>query len=264
MALKLRFATFAAAVALLTATLAFPPTASAYQAPGFAAGAAAYAKKLEQQASAVPADQRADLKALRSRAADAAQGERWDDAVAAYQLILGQRPTDAGAWFGLAQALQQTSPYSQDGLNAAFAAYSNAGTDKLRGAALILLARGLEQQDKGREAIKVAAEGAQLAPSDDNSEYASTLRDQYGFRVTSTYAQNDRDAPQLCADFSDSIVDGRTVRYSDYVRIEPAVPVEVIPSDKQICLEGVVLRPGLHRHAAGRHQVGRRRHAHRR
>lgn len=239
MALKLRFATFAAAAALLTATLAFSPTASAYQAPGFAAGAAAYAKKLEQQASATPADQRADLKALRARAADAAQGERWDDAVTAWQLILGQRPSDAGAWFGLAQALQQTSPYSQDGLNAAFAAYSNAGTDKLRGAALILLARGLEQQDKGREAIKVAAEGAQLAPSDDNSEYANSLREQYGFRVTSTYAQNDRDAPQLCADFSDSIVDGRTVRYADYVRIEPAVPVEVIPSDRQICLEGV-------------------------
>lgn len=239
MALKLRFATFAAAAALLTATLALPHAASAYQAPGFAAGAAAYAKRLEQQASAVPADQRADLKVLRSRAADAAQGERWGDAISAYQLILGQRPADAGAWFGLAQALQQTSPYSQDGLNAAFAAYSNAGTDKLRGAALILLARGLEQQDKGREAIKVAAEGAQLAPTDDNTEYAANLREQYGFRVTSTYAQNDRDAPQLCADFSDPIVDGRTVRYSDYVRIEPAVPVEVISSDRQLCLEGV-------------------------
>lgn len=237
--MKLRFATFAAAAALLTATLALPPAASAYQAPGFAAGAAAYAKKLEQQASAVPADQKADLKALRSRAADAAQGERWSDAVTAWQLILGQRPSDAGAWFGLAQALQQSSPYSQDGLNAAFAAYSNAGTDKLRGAALILLAQGLERQDKGREAIKVAAEGAQLAPTADNTEYAANLREQYGFRVTSTYVQNDRDAPQLCADFSDPIVDGRTVRYSDYVRIVPAVPVEVIPSDRQICLEGV-------------------------
>lgn len=239
MALKLRFATFAAAAALLAATLAMPPAAIAYQAPGFAAGAAAYVKKLERQASTIPPDRREDLKALQSRAADAAKGERWSDAVAAYQLILGQRPSDAGAWFGLAQALQQTSPYSQDGLNAAFAAYSNAGTDKLRGAALILLARGLEQQDKGREAIKVAAEGAQLAPTADNTEYAANLREQYGFRVTSTYAQNDRDAPQLCADFSDSIVDGRTVRYSDYVRIEPAVPVEVIPSDRQLCLEGV-------------------------
>ncbi len=239
MALKLRFATFAAAAALLTATLALPPAASAYEAPGLAANMAIFAKKLQQKVSAVPSEQREDLKTLRSRAADAVQGERWDDAINAYQMILGQRPTDAGVWFGLAQALQQSSPYSQDGLTAAYAAYENAGTDKLRGAALILLARGLEQQDKGREAIKVAAEGAQLAPSDDNTEYAGNLRQQYGFRVTSTYAQNDRDAPQLCADFSDPIVDGRTVRYSDYVRIEPAVPVEVIPSDKQLCLEGV-------------------------
>jgi uncharacterized protein YfaS (alpha-2-macroglobulin family) len=239
MALKLRFATFAAAAALLTATLALPPAASAYEAPGLAANMAIFAKKLQQKVSAVPPEQREDLKTLRSRAADAVQGERWDDAINAYQMILGQRPTDAGVWFGLAQALQQSSPYSQDGLTAAYAAYENAGTDKLRGAALILLARGLEQQDKGREAIKVAAEGAQLAPSDDNTEYAGNLRQQYGFRVTSTYAQNDRDAPQLCADFSDPIVDGRTVRYSDYVRIEPAVPVEVIPSDKQLCLEGV-------------------------
>ncbi|WP_088157545.1 alpha-2-macroglobulin [Inquilinus limosus] len=239
MALKLRFATFAAAAALLTATLALPPAASAYEAPGLAASMAAFAKKLEQQASATPPDQRADLKSLRARAADAAQGERWDDAVNAYQLILGQRPTDAGAWYGLAQALQQTDSSSQNALSAAYAAYENAATDKLRGAALILLAHGLEQQDKGREAIKVAAEGAKLAPSDDNTEYANTLREQYGFRVTSTYVQNDRDAPQLCADFSDPIVDGRTVRYSDYVRIDPAVPVEVIPSDRQLCLEGV-------------------------
>ncbi|MBW8728959.1 MAG: alpha-2-macroglobulin family protein [Inquilinus limosus] len=237
--MKLRFATFAAAAALLTVTLALPSAASAYEAPGLAANMAIFAKKLQQKVSAVPPEQRDDLKVLRSRAADAVQGERWDDAINAYQMILGQRPTDAGVWFGLAQALQQSSPYSQDGLTAAYAAYENAGTDKLRGAALILLARGLEQQDKGREAIKVAAEGAQLAPSDDNTEYAGNLRQQYGFRVTSTYAQNDRDAPQLCADFSDPIVDGRTVRYSDYVRIEPAVPVEVIPSDKQLCLEGV-------------------------
>lgn len=239
MALKLRFATLAAAAALFAATLAMPPIAAAYQAPGLAAAAAAFAKRLEQQASSVPPAQWADLKTLQSLAADAVKGERWDDAVTAFQLILGRRPNDAGAWYGLAQALQQTEPYSQNALSAAYAAYSNAGTDKLRGAALILLAQSLERQDKGREAIKVAAEGAQLAPTADNAEYAANLREQYGFRVTSTYVQNDRDAPQLCADFSDPIVDGRTVRYSDYVRIEPSVPVEVIPSDRQLCIEGV-------------------------
>jgi len=237
MAWKLRFATVAAVAALLT--LAGAPAASAFEAPGIAAGASAYAKRLEQQSSAIPPDQRAALKALRARAADAVQGERWSDATTAYQLILGQRPDDAGAWYGLAQALQQTDPSSQNTLTAAYAAYANAGTDKLRGAALILLAQTLEKQGNGRQAIKAAAEGARLAPSDDNTEYAKNLQEQYGFRVTSTYAQSDRDAPQLCADFSDPIADARTVHYADYVKIEPAVPIEVIPSDKQLCLEGV-------------------------
>ncbi|MGO4728674.1 MULTISPECIES: MG2 domain-containing protein [unclassified Inquilinus] len=239
MASKLRFASAAAGAALMIALLAGPPAASAFEAPGLAAGAAEFTKKLERQTSAIPPEQRVALKALRARAADAAQGERWADAVEAYQLILGQRSDDAGAWYGLGQALQQTDTYSQTTLDAAYNAYATASTDKLRGAALILLAQGLEKQDKGREAIKAAAEGAQLSPSDDNTEYANTLRQQYGFRVTSTYAQNDRDAPQLCADFSDPILDGRSVHYADYVKIEPAVPVEVIPSDKQLCLEGV-------------------------
>jgi uncharacterized protein YfaS (alpha-2-macroglobulin family) len=236
---KLRLASAASVAALLATLLAGVPAAQAYEAPALAAGAADYTKRLEKQTSAITPDQRVPLKTLRGRAADAVQGERWGDAVEAYQLILGQRSDDAGAWYGLAQALQQTDPSTQDSLDAAFAAYHAASTDKLRGAALILLAQGLEKQDKGREAITVAAEGAQLAPSDDNTEYVGNLRAQYGFRVTQTYAQNDRDAPQLCADFSDPILDGRAVHYADYVKIEPAVPIEVIPSDKQLCLEGV-------------------------
>ena len=239
MALKLRFASAAAGVALLTAFLAAGPAAAAYDSPGLAAGVREYSSRLQQQTSALPADQRGVLKALRARAADAAQGERWTDAVEAYQLILGQTPDDAGAWYGLAQALAQADPYSQNSLSAAYAAFQKAGTGRLKGAALTLLAQGLERQDKGRDAIKAAAEAASLAPSDDATEYLANLREQYGFRVTSTYVQGDRDAPQLCADFSDPIVDGRAVNYADYVKIDPAVPVEVIPSDKQICIEGV-------------------------
>ena len=166
---------------------------------------------------------------------------RLGDAVATYQLLAGLRADDAEAWLRLAAVWSEHDPLSPLGLAAAYTAYGLAPDDVPRRAdALLLIADGLEGQERYRLATEVFDELAQLMPDDPTfAERRDWLRRQYGFRIEETSVAFERDRPQICLNFSDPLPPAREVRYADYVRIAPDVPIEVLAEDRALCIEGI-------------------------
>ncbi len=120
---------------------------------------------------------------------------------------------------------------------AAIAGYLHAQSDGTRVAALLELAQGLVQQDRGRTAIPALRLAQAIQPRRDVEELLDDLVGKFGFRVTNTEVESDSATPRICATFSEDLVQAG-LDYAPFVQLpDPALAVSV--SDGKLCIDGV-------------------------
>ncbi len=241
--------TLRAALAVLVLGLAWipagiAPVRAAFDAPALEADAATYRTALIEAATARDATPVPRPRELQRRAEAAVAADRWVEAAQLYERLVGLSPDESRLWLRLAQAWRRTSEASQQALLAGLNAHRTAPDDRARAAAMLLVAQTLDRQENYRLAIRAYDESVGLADDKDAADRRDFLRRQYGFRIIGTRSERDSDTPRICLDFSDPLSDSRRLRYADYIRISPEIPVEVRAGGSTICLDGVAYGNG--------------------
>ena len=136
-------------------------------------------------------------------------------------------------------------------LPAAIAGYMRALNDPARVSALLEIAQGLVQADRGREAIAALRLAQSIRPRDDVATLLDDLVGKFGFRVADTQVESDSASPRICAVFNEPLVNVG-VDYAPFVQL-PDPGLVVRAKDEKLCIEGMehgarvrfVLRAGL-------------------
>lgn len=102
--------------------------------------------------------------------------------------------------------------------------------------AAALLARALEENDRGRAMIDALRLANAEAPSESLASELDRAVGLYGFRVTSTRVENDAEEPRICAIFSEDIAGG--VAHADFLQTTVS-GLSVEAEERQFCISGV-------------------------
>jgi uncharacterized protein YfaS (alpha-2-macroglobulin family) len=103
--------------------------------------------------------------------------------------------------------------------------------------ALMVLARALEANRRGRDMIPALRLAQTLSPREDVTAALDDAIGKYGFRLTDHRVDNDAAAPRICAEFSEKLVQAG-VDYEPYLRTEGRGLV-VQADESQLCVDGV-------------------------
>ena len=115
--------------------------------------------------------------------------------------------------------------------------YLRAGQPATQVEALRILARALEADGRGRQAISALRLAQSTAPRDDVAAALDEAIGKYGFRVVEHRVESDAAAPRICAEFSEPLVQAGT-DYDPFVRVEGR-GLAVEAADRQLCIDGV-------------------------
>lgn len=123
---------------------------------------------------------------------------------------------------------------------AAVNAALRAERDTVAAEALALLAATLEDDQRGRLAVRALALAEQLAPDPVRAEALTRVRALYGFRVIEHAVEAEAATPRLCVAFSEPLARAG-IDYAPYLRTEgPGGPFAVEAEERRLCVEGVV------------------------
>ncbi|MBB4286176.1 alpha-2-macroglobulin family protein [Roseospira goensis] len=213
--------------------------------------ARAYARDIADRTDADESWERRDAALDRYRDA-ASDGRRGDAIMALEDYIDAGGDDDSDRWRALARLHLQDDPRSRPAVLAGWTAYAVAGGDGERAAALTLLAAVARAVGDGDLAIAFLQ--AALAYRDDDDTRAA-LRATAGDRpvLETLTGRIERDVPEVCLRFSAEPVSDGSVRYGDYVALDPADEVVARPDADALCLSGfphgtavdITLRRGL-------------------
>jgi hypothetical protein len=152
------------------------------------------------------------------------RGDLWE-----WMAWLGLRPR-GDTPRNLAQQLEEES------IPAAVNAYLRASTSEDQVTTLELLARALEENNRGRDMIGALRLAQTLEPRTELGAALDTAIGKYGFRITGTRVDNNSDRPRICAEFSEPLVQAG-VDYAPFVRLaDPTLVVEA--GDRDLCIDG--------------------------
>lgn len=124
-----------------------------------------------------------------------------------------------------------------DAQAAAINAYLRGTNPQTRASALLIMANAFEAQRRGQTALRALRLASTQAPRDDVERALDRAIAKYGFRVSSHDVQVTSAAPQMCARFSEKLVQAG-VDYAPFVRL-PESGMTVSHADDQICVGGV-------------------------
>lgn len=103
--------------------------------------------------------------------------------------------------------------------------------------ALNTLAQALERAGRGRDMVLALRLAADTQPREDILAALDAAIAKYGFRIVETTVESDAEAPRICAQFSEKLVQAG-VDYEPYVQLEgPGLTVQADQS--QLCVDGV-------------------------
>lgn len=102
--------------------------------------------------------------------------------------------------------------------------------------AAFLLARALEENNRGRDMIQALRLAIAEAPSEALDAELDRAIGLYGFRVTSTRVENDAAEPRICAIFSEPLAGG--VTHADFLQTTVS-GLAVDAEGRQFCISGV-------------------------
>jgi len=132
---------------------------------------------------------------------------------------------------------QQRTALRVDAVGAAVNGYLRAPDLALQVTSLEVLAQALERNNQGRDMIPVLRLANTMMPRPDLVAALDDAIGKYGFRVIEHRVDSDADAPRICAEFSESLVQAG-MDYTPFVRLE-GNGLSVEAKDQQICIDGV-------------------------
>ena len=106
-----------------------------------------------------------------------------------------------------------------------------------RADALVILARALEAENRGRDQIPALRLAQDLAPNDDTAQRLSRAEGLFGFRILDNSVDSDIALPRVCAQFSEQLARAG-VDYNNYVTL-PEAGLAVTAQDRSLCVEGL-------------------------
>ncbi|WP_209598486.1 alpha-2-macroglobulin family protein [Ruegeria sp. HKCCSP351] len=122
-------------------------------------------------------------------------------------------------------------------LNAATNGYLRADTPGTQIAALMTLARALEEVERGRDMIPVLRLAQEIQPREDVLAALNDAIGKHGFRVVDSSVESDAVAPRICVEFSEPLVKAG-VDYDPFVqRFDDGLVVQA--EGRQLCVDGV-------------------------
>jgi uncharacterized protein YfaS (alpha-2-macroglobulin family) len=125
----------------------------------------------------------------------------------------------------------------QEALAAAINGYLRALTAPERAAALVPMARALEETFRGRDSVPALRLAAELSPRADILALRDRAVAQFGFRITEHVVESDPAEPRICAQFSEPLIPAG-VDYAPFVQIDGS-GFAVEPADQRLCIAGV-------------------------
>ena len=167
-------------------------------------------------------------------------------AVSLYEAALRLAPDDHALWLRLASTARDASPSDwstrqrmrEEATAAAINAYLTAASIRERAAAMVIIARSLEERSAWQPSIR--AYRAALALRDDASlqRHLDDLVANHGFRITSHEVDSDAAEPRICIRFSQPLARGDDVHLADYLKL-PRADLAIEPEAQQLCVDGV-------------------------
>ncbi|WP_233270408.1 MG2 domain-containing protein [Chachezhania sediminis] len=122
-------------------------------------------------------------------------------------------------------------------LQASVNAYLRAGDDGTEVSALEIMARALEQSDRGKEMVPALRLATSIQPRSDLEAMLEDAIGKYGFHIVETEVESDSASPRICVQFTDPLVKAG-VDYETFVRL-PSPSLVVEADGNQLCVDGV-------------------------
>ncbi len=174
----------------------------------------------------------------RTRAQDWLNAMRWTGALAALTDASG----DWAEYARLSAAIRSENGAEQRRLNAqaldaSVNAYLRAATAPERVNALLVMAPALEDARRGRDMLHALRLAESIQPRADVMAALEQAIPKYGFRLIGHRAENEAEAPRICAEFSEPLIKAGQ-DYAPFVRV-PDGGLAVEARDSQICVDGV-------------------------
>lgn len=226
---------------LIVPVIVAPVSAGAFDPPGLAADAGNYASAIRAKAPPQPNLPARDAALKQARAALVKRDV--PKAIAAFEKAIFEGDNQPSTWLALSDAWTAGIPANPNrALHAAFLAYRADPTPEERGAALLRMATVLDELlDRGKEALdaleEMRSEGLDLPGG--FQERLTALQRRVGLTLRSVRVAENDDPPRVCLEFSSPLSQEKRVRFEDFVRIEPAVPIAVEARDERLCLTGI-------------------------
>lgn len=139
-----------------------------------------------------------------------------------------------------AGAQDQANPgeYRSRATLAAINAYLRAGNKAVRHNALVVMARAMEANGRGAEAVKALRLAQEQQPRDETAALLDDYAGKYGFRILETDVQSNNARPRVCVNLSESLVESG-LDYTPFVQL-PEAGLTVQPAGwRQLCIDGV-------------------------
>lgn len=227
----------AVAVLLLSGFIA-AGAAQAFESPRHTAQAADYRERLIDHVARLGAGQFETVPALLARGRANLAAADLVGAINDLETAAGLGEDSHALWHDLADAWRDYNAHAPEAIAARFNALRTAAPSERR-ADLIEAARLLELRDEYGLAIAAYREALEIATDPDIEERVAFLQEEYGFRAQWVDVYSDRDDPRACIQYSDPLPTGRTTDLGAYVRIEPAIPVELSVEGYALCVDGL-------------------------
>jgi len=175
--------------------------------------------------------------AARARGEAHLRARRAAQAVAEFEGAVARGLDTHAVWLGLALSLEAQRGQRTDA--AAYAALQRARTPAERSAALLVIARQLDRENRRREAVGVYAEALALAPNAQAAARMAELKRLLALRVQAVDVASESDQPRICLRFNAPLTTARGFRFADYLRVEPAARGAVEATGGLLCVGGV-------------------------
>ena len=219
---------------LIVLALALPINALAADLTAIARQANEFREELI--ASVVGADpQTVSVRLIESGTA-AAKG-RWEEAATKLGEAIGLGREDRATWLTLSD-FEEKAGYPARAVSAAFQAYLM-GAGEERGQALLRVAGLLDRAGQREEAVIAYDQALRLVWDSDASNRAEELRQSLAFHAVNSRLNATGETPEACIEFQGALLGTDSIRYEDYVKIEPQVEATFVVSDSTLCIRGI-------------------------
>src|ERR1700726_697421 len=165
------------------------------------------------------------------------QAKDYRAAVGRLRSAIANGANDGLVWLRLAQS--ELAAQDDHAMASAYTAYLKSTDPVERGAALFVVGRDYDRNDKQKEGLAAFESGLGFPRLTAIAERVEELRRLVAFRVTKVEVQAEADTARACLRFNEKIATKSDLSYGAFVRSEPALDGIVTARGDTLCLDGL-------------------------